>query len=92
MLYKRFRAKHQGRLESLKTCKNDDTHIQAVKEVISRLFVLQEQAKILKNLKNTQTNVIMYSYCKDWVTANQPISYQSSDANITCTTVAIWNG
>lgn len=31
------------------------THIEAIKELISRLLVLQEQFKVLKNL-NKQTN------------------------------------
>lgn len=33
------------------------THIQAVKELISRLLVLQEQFKVLKNLKNEEQNM-----------------------------------
>ena len=28
-----------------------DTHIKSVKEVVSRFFVLQEEIKVLKNLK-----------------------------------------
>lgn len=45
------------KLRTVGRAKGVSTYIQAVKELISRLLVLQEQFKVLKNLKNEEQNV-----------------------------------